>query len=108
MKKKYIKDCYIRLKFGILKSYYFTDEFIENNKELIKELDDVWEDLYKKDICVFGAVETHKENKDIKERIFNIVEKFFNLNIEISNDFTEKTYTSIEQIKEYLIGEDHE
>lgn len=103
MKKKYIKDCYIRLKYGILKSYYFTDEFIKENEQLIKELDEVWEDLYKQDICVFGAVETHKENKDIKERIFNIVEKFFNLNIEITNDFTEETYKTIEDIRKYLL-----
>ena len=53
--KKY-KECFIVLKSGILKSYWFSNEFIKDNKMLFDELCNIWDEFYSNDCCVFGAV----------------------------------------------------
>lgn len=90
--KKYEKDCLIVLKGGILKSYQFSDEFVENNKELVIEFANIWDEFYNNDCCVFGASNTHKDNYDLKIKLCNILDKMFDLNIEIMNGWDDKTY----------------
>lgn len=46
--KKYEKGCLIALKGGLLKSYYFSDEFINDNKNLFNDFCNIWDEIYKK------------------------------------------------------------
>lgn len=104
--KKYEKDCLITLKFKMIKGYNFSEEFIKNNEELIEELDNFFDELYKNSTCVIGASYKHENNLDIKQRLFNILEKFFYKNIRIKNGYDEKTYTNINVLKNYILGVD--
>lgn len=102
--KKYVKDCLIVLKGGILKSYYFSDEFVENNKELVIEFANIWDEFYNNDFCVFGASNTHKDNYDLKIKLCNILDKMFDLNIKIMNGWDNKNYKNKEDYKDYILN----
>ena len=102
--KKYEKDCIIVLKGGILKSYYFSDEFIKNNNELFNKFCDVWDELYEHDCCVFGASERNKNNNNIKTKLCNILDKMFDLNIKIMDGFDNKIYKNKQDYKNYILN----
>lgn len=102
--KKYEKDCLIVLKSGILKSYYFSDEFVENNKELVIEFANIWDEFYNNDCCVFGASNTHKNNDDLKIKLCNILDKMFDLNIKIMNGWDDKTYKNKDDYRNYILN----
>lgn len=100
--KRYEKECLIVLKGGILKSYHFSDEFISKNQTLFNELEKIWDKLYECDCCVFGAVERHKNNDDLKNKLCDILDKFFDLNVEIMNGWDDKTYKNKEDYRNYI------
>lgn len=95
---------YIIIKSGILKAYEFNENFIENNNELFNQFVNVWDELYNNNCCVWGAYETHKDNKEIKQKIVDVLEKMYNLGIQIENGFTDEVYNNFEDIKDYILN----
>lgn len=101
--KKY-KDCFIVLKSGILKSYWFSDEFIKDNKALFDEFVNIFDEFYSNDCCVFGASNTHKNNDDLKIRLCDILDKMLDLNIEIMNGWDNKIYKNKKSYRDYILN----
>lgn len=102
--KKYVKDCYIILKGGILKSYYFSEDFLKNNKNLFEQLENIWDELYKNDCCVYGATESNKNNDALKIKLCDILDQFYDLNIEISNGWDNKIYKNKNDYRNYILN----
>ena len=94
---------YIIIKSGILKAYDFTDDFIKNNKSVFDEFLNIWDNLYNNNCCVWGAYETHKDNKELKNKIVNTLEKMYNLGVTIENGFTDEVYNNFDDIKNYIL-----
>lgn len=101
--KKY-KDCYIELKGGIIKSYYLNDEFVKNNEKLIDELSTLFDEIYSNDCCVYGASDRHKGNKELKKRICELLQTFFDRNIKIFNGWNNKVYKNFQDIEDYILN----
>lgn len=101
--KKYEKNCYIALKGGLLKSYNFSEEFINKNEQLFNELENIWDEIYSFDCCIFGAIKTNKNNDDLKMRLCNTLDKMYDLNIEIYNDWDNKTYKNKNDYRKYIL-----
>ena len=95
---------YIIIKGGILKAYEFSDEFIEKNKDLVEKFADLFDELYTGNCCVYGASETHKNNDDIKKRICDMLEIFYDMGIPIQNGFTDEYYNYFSEIKDYIMN----
>lgn len=101
--KKYEKDCLIILKSGILKSYNFSDAFIEKNQNLFKQFETIWDEIYQNDCCVFGASNSHKNNDKLKQNLCDILDQMFDLNVEIMNGWDNKRYKSKEEYRHYIL-----
>ena len=95
---------YIIIKSGILKAYSFSDEFIKKNKKLVEKFADLFDELYSGNCCVWGAYEKNKNNDDIKKRICDILEIFFDKGVPIQNGFTDEYYNNFKDIKDYIIN----
>lgn len=95
---------YIALKGGILKSFYLSDNFIKNHKDLFIQLEKIWDKIYQNDCCVFGATQTHKNNDNLKIELCDILDKFFDLKVEISNNFDNKIYKKKEDFRNYILN----
>lgn len=102
--KDFEKDCYILLKWGSLKGYNFSDEFYDKNTDLVLELNNIWNEIYENHCSATGGSEEVHKNKELKNKLCNILEKFFNLNIEISNNWDNTIYTNFEDIKNYILN----
>ncbi len=101
--KKYEKDCIIVLKGGLLKSYNFSEKFIKNNEQLFNDFCNIWDEIYKFDCCVFGATERNKNNNNLKIRLCDILDKMYDLNIEIFNGWDDTAYTNKEDYRNYIL-----
>ena len=95
---------YIQLKGGLIKSYWFDDEFYNKNKKIVDELSNIFDEIYKNDCCVFGATETNKNNIELKNKIVNILKIFFDLGIQIENGFTDEDYLNFKEIEDYILN----
>ena len=102
MENKY-KNCIICLKGGLIKSYWFNDNFIEEHEEIFNELGIIFDEIYKNDCCVYGASETNKDNINLKIKLCDILDKFFDLKIEIMNGWDNKIYKSKESYRKYIL-----
>lgn len=57
----------------------------------------------KNDCCVFGATRSNKNNDELKHRLCDILDKLYDLNIEIMNDWDNKTYKNKNDYREYIL-----
>lgn len=101
--KKYEENCMIVLKGGILKSYNFSDNFIKKNEKIFNDIGNIWDEIYSLDYCVYGANERHKENKELKEKICDILDILFDLNIKICNGCDNKIYKNKNSYRQYIL-----
>ena len=95
---------YVILKWGSLKSYNFTDEFIKNNKEIVKELENVWNKIYDNHCSATGASEEVHKNNDLKIEMLNVLEKLYKLDVSIQNGWTAEYYNRFDDIKDYILN----
>lgn len=101
--KKY-KNCYIVLKGGIIKGYWFTNKFINENNILFKKLENIYDAFYKNDCCVYGAVRSNKNNDNLKIKLCKILDKFYDLDVEITNGFDNKIYKNKNDYKNHILS----
>jgi len=95
---------YIIIKSGILKAYDFSEEFINKNNDVFNQFVNIWDELYSGSCCVWGACEKNKDNNTIKQKIVDILEKMYNLGIQIENGFTDEVYNNFEDVKDYILN----
>ena len=97
-------DNYIILKWGSLKAYNFTDEFIKNNKEIVNEFENIWDRIYENYCSATGGSEEVQKNEDLKIDMLNILEKIYNLGVPFENGWDDTYYNSFEEIKKYILN----
>lgn len=86
-------DNYIILKWGSLKAYNFSNEFVSKNTRLVKELENIG----------FGSEYLH-QNKELKAKLVDILEKFYDLGVVFENGFTDEYYNNFQDIKDYILN----
>ncbi len=95
---------YIIVKSGILKAYEFSEDFINKNNDVFNQFVNIWDELYNGYLCVWGAYENYKNNHELKQKIVDILEKMYNLGIQIENGFTDEVYNNFEDVKDYILN----
>ncbi len=94
----------ILLKWGSLKGWWFTDTFVEENKELVEELSNIWDEIYDKSSgAIFGSEKVQKDN-ELKARLIDLLKKFYDLGVVFQNNFTDEHYNNFEEIKDYILN----
>lgn len=94
---------YIILKWGSLKAYNFEDSFVEKNKNLVKDFEDIWNNIYNECISATGGSKYLHSHKDLKLKLVDLLEKFYDLGIVFENGFTDEYYNNFEDIKNYIL-----
>lgn len=95
---------YVILKWGSLKAYNFTDEFMKNNKEVIREFENVWNKIYENHCSAMGGSEEVQKNKELKQDIINVLYKLYDLGVVFENDWDDTYYNSFNEIENYIMG----
>lgn len=98
------KNCYVILKGGIIKGYWFSDEFYNEYKELVNKVNDVYDDFYYGVSCVFAASEKYKNEEQIKHKLLDVLKELFKLNVKIQNGFDNKRYKKFSDIEDYVLN----
>lgn len=97
-------DNYVILKWGSLKAYNFTDEFIKNNKEIIDEFENIWNKIYENHCTATGGSEEVQKNENLKTDMLNVLKKIYNLGVPFENGWDNTYYNSFEEIKKYILN----
>ncbi len=97
---------YVILKWGSLKAYNFTDDFIQNNKNIVNEFENVWNKIYETHCSAIGGSEEVHKNNSLKIEMLNILEKLYNLGIPMENGWDDEYYNNFDDIKEYILNYD--
>ena len=95
---------YVILKWGSLKAYNFTDEFMKNNEEVIKEFEDVWNRIYEKHCSATGGSEEVQKNKTLKQDMLSVLYKIYELGVPFQNGFDDTYYNSFNEIENYIMN----
>lgn len=95
---------YVGLKFGNIKCWNFEKEFCDNNRKLIDELNEIDERMSKDCVDMFSKSNKNKDNVDIKIELVKVLEKLFDLNVEIYNAFDNKTYKTKKSFSNYILN----
>ena len=93
----------IWLKWGSLKAYNFTDEFIEKNKEIVEKFNNVWDKIYENHCSAFGGSEEVQNNNDLKIEIVNILRELYDLGVIFQNGWDDTYYNNFEEVEDYII-----
>ena len=97
-------DNYIILKWGSLKAYNFSNEFVSKNENLVKEFENIWDEIYNTRCnAIYGSEYLHK-NKELKVKLVGILEKFYDLGVVFENGFTDEYYNNFQDIKDYILN----
>lgn len=100
-----MNDSYILLKFGTLKGWHFSEEFCKNHKEQVEMINSFYDDeLYKNHSCVFTASEEIKHREDLKKKLCDILDIFFDLGCKIENNFDNKPYKTKDKYRRYILN----
>lgn len=97
------KNGYIGLKWGTLKCWHFSKEFCNKNKDLVKEFDAFYDSLYENTCCAIGSSEYIKDKENLKHDLINYLNKFYDLGVEIYNDFDNEKYKTKNSYKKYIL-----
>lgn len=95
---------YIGLKFGIIKNWNFNKEFYDKNKKEVEQLNKFYDNLYEQCHDVFTASEKTKRENDLKNKICDILDIFFDLGCEIYNCFENKAYKNKQSYRKYILN----
>lgn len=94
---------YVILKWGSLKAYNFTDNFVEKHEDIIKEFVDIWDTIYNEKISAMSGSEYLQSNEELKIRLVNVLKKFFELGVVFQNGFTDEYYNTFKEIEDYIL-----
>jgi len=94
---------YVILKFGSLKGYDFTDDFIEKNKEVVEEFSEVWDKIYEKHCSAIGGSLEVRKDLDLKNEMLNVLYKLYELGVAFQNGFTDEYFNSFKEIENYIM-----
>ena len=95
---------FVILKWGRLKAYNFSDKFYNKNKEIVEEFVNVWDEIYKNHCSATGGSEEVQKNKELKNKMLNVLEKLFNLGVPIENGWDDTYYNNFNEIKDYILN----
>ena len=95
---------YIILKWGSLKGYEFDDTFIKNNETLVNDFENIWDDIYNTRCSATAGSEYLHQNKELKAKLVDILEKFYDLGVIFQNGFSDEYYNNFEDIKSYILN----
>jgi len=93
---------YVILKWGSLKAYNFTDDFIEKNKEIIEEFENIWNRVYENHCSATGGSEEVQKNQQLKQDIINVLYKLYNLGVIFENGWDDTYYSNFNDIEKYI------
>lgn len=94
---------YIILKWGSLKAYNFTDEFIEKNKDVVEKLHDIWNTIYEESCSAMTGSQYLQSKDDLKQRLVNVLGELYELDVIFQNGFTDEYYNNFNEIKDYIL-----
>lgn len=103
MTKRYENNCAIFLEGGLIKGSLFSDKFIKNNKKLVNDFNNIFDEIYKNDYFISCAINSHKNNNDLKNRLCDILDLMYDLNIEIKNAWDGKIYKNKNDYRKYIL-----
>lgn len=95
---------YIILKWGSLKAYNFTDKFVKENEEIVKEFDNIWDEIYNNCCSETSGSKNLQSKEELKQRLVNVLEKYFELGVVFQNGFTDEYYNNFNEIKDYIMN----
>ncbi len=95
---------YIILKWGSLKAYEFSNEFISKNESLVKEFENIWDEIYNTRCSATAGSEYLHSKKELKLKLVNVLEKFYDLGVTFENGFTDEYYNNFQDIKDYILN----
>ena len=95
---------YIILKWGSLKAYNFTNEFVKENVEIVKEFYNIWDEIYNNCCSATSGSKNLQSKEELKQRLVNVLEKCFELGVIFQNGFTDEYYNNFNEIKDYIMN----
>ena len=95
---------YIILKWGSLKSYNFTEEFYNKNKEAVQELEKIWNEIYENSCCAMGGSKNLQSKKDLKLKLIDVLEPLYDLGVPFQNGWSDEYYNNFEEINDYILN----
>jgi hypothetical protein len=93
---------YVILKSGLIKSYYFSDDFIKENESLYAEFVKLWETLFDGVCDMWSCRDKNKDNAKIKELLCDLLDKLFDKSVKIENGSDNKRYNSKKMYRKYI------
>ena len=94
---------YISLKFGLVKSWRLENTYQEH-KELVDEFNNLYEEMFNGCCSMSSASNKNKGNEELKLRLCDMLDNFFDLGITIDNDFDMKKYKSKKSYRKYILN----
>lgn len=94
---------YIILKWGSLKAYEFDDTFRKNNKTLVNEFENIWDEIYYTRCSAMSGSTYLSNHKELRLKLIDVLEKFYDLGVIFQNGFSDEYYNNFEDIKEYML-----
>ncbi len=95
---------YVILKWGSLKSYYFTEDFFNKNKKVVEELNKIFDEIYENSCSAIGGSENLQSKYDLKLKFIGILKQLYDLGVPFSNGYTDEYYNSFDEIKDYILN----
>lgn len=95
---------YIILKWGSLKAYNFSDDFVKNNKKIVEELNNIWDKIYNNRCSAISGSEYFQQNNELKNKTIILLKIFFDKGVIFQNGFTDEYYNTFDTIKDYILN----
>lgn len=95
---------YIILKWGSLKAYNFTEEFVKENEEIVKEFNNIWDEIYSNCCSATSGSKNLQSKEELKQRLVNVLEKCFELGVVFQNGWSDEYYNNFNEIEDYIMN----
>ena len=99
---------YIGLKYGRVRNTEFDETFLKNNAIVLSELETLLDEMHKggwniggKSYLLIGEL-TLEEKNETTEKLCKILDLFFDMGVEIYNEWECRTHTTKESYRKYL------
>lgn len=99
-----MENSFISLKFGLIKMWHFDKDFYEKNKDLIHDFNLLYEKMFDGCCSMFEASEKNKKNEEIKIKLCEFLDKFFDLGVVIDNNYDNKQYKTKKEYRDYILN----
>lgn len=94
----------IILKWGSLKAYEFSDEFVKENEEIVKEFNNIWDEIYSNCCSATSGGKNLQSNDELKNKLVDLLEYFYNLGVPFQNGWTDEYFNNFNEIKDYIMN----